>query len=808
MLVDYGFTIEIDDFGSGYSSLNTLKDVPAQILKLDMKFFEDNGNVERGGNIIESVIRMAKWLGMAVIAEGVEEEAQADFLKTIGCYYIQGYFYSKPITLANFEALIIKEQREPKLDRLITVKELDNNRFWDPKSMDTLIFNSYIGGACLFEFFNNKTELIRANDRYFEIFKDLIPAGSSLKDYTLKKFVSDKDRESIIKLIKHCIEIRTEVFGEFKLAKNEDVQKYVRMTIRTIAEAGDRYLFYCVIENITAQKIAQLEKEELEKKKQEISQWLQVIINNSPNGIVATLPHSDGSIEFVFANQTFFDLLGYTAEQFKLEVNNIAYCIAPESREMLVPKLINLKEEGQSIRTEIKIIKRDGSFIWLRGTILVISLQGITVPVQLANFTDITTEIITEQNLRFLNESSHEIIKIHDCNQALAKTLEKLLFFLDAQRAYIVELEDDLNLYKKVHEVCAEGITPRSEAVKAASIMDIKYLFSLKNDERLLYITDIEKLENEKAIRNMKALGINSFVVSFLWQRGKLTGITFIENPQKTLSHIDNLSPMCDYISILIARRDAQEIEEKLLPITLSQIMSNSQDMIYVKDLNLRYIAASPAAYHLAGCSNEQEIIGKTDEELFQRDLSDKYAVDDQKVLDEGHPVLNDQDLIVTENGEIHSVFSSKYPLRNSNNKIIGVYGISRDMTKAAETESRLKLLTDAIPGGLISIDCKEGDFKVVYTNENFIKTSGYTQEELQTALKEDPLALLHEENIPVIKDFIQKHFDRIINNEVLRCDCKCKTKYNGYQDSSLRCSVHYISVKHFILNAVIIKKD
>ena len=80
-LIELGFTIEIDDFGCGYSSLNTLKDVPAQVLKLDMRFLEGDANTRRGGNILESVVRMAKWLGMSVIAEGVENQKQADFLK-------------------------------------------------------------------------------------------------------------------------------------------------------------------------------------------------------------------------------------------------------------------------------------------------------------------------------------------------------------------------------------------------------------------------------------------------------------------------------------------------------------------------------------------------------------------------------------------------------------------------------------------------------------------------------------------------------------------------------------------------------
>ena len=86
-----GFTMEIDDFGSGYSSLNTLKDVPADVVKLDMRFLEGDGQTGRGGNILESIVRMTRWLGMSVIAEGVETIEQADFLKSIGCIYVQGY---------------------------------------------------------------------------------------------------------------------------------------------------------------------------------------------------------------------------------------------------------------------------------------------------------------------------------------------------------------------------------------------------------------------------------------------------------------------------------------------------------------------------------------------------------------------------------------------------------------------------------------------------------------------------------------------------------------------------------------------
>lgn len=104
-LISEGFIVEIDDFGSGYSSLNALKDVSASVIRLDIRFFESTDNSRRAGKIIESVVRMAKWLGIAVIAEGVEEKAQADYLKSIGCYYIQGYYYAKPMPAVEYEKL-------------------------------------------------------------------------------------------------------------------------------------------------------------------------------------------------------------------------------------------------------------------------------------------------------------------------------------------------------------------------------------------------------------------------------------------------------------------------------------------------------------------------------------------------------------------------------------------------------------------------------------------------------------------------------------------------------------------------------
>lgn len=105
-LRDAGFKILIDDFGSGYSSLKMLKDIPLDILKIDMSFIEDLETSSRAAAVLLGVIRLAQSLGMVTVAEGVETKFQLDFLRTAGCDNIQGYYYSKPLTTDAFEKLL------------------------------------------------------------------------------------------------------------------------------------------------------------------------------------------------------------------------------------------------------------------------------------------------------------------------------------------------------------------------------------------------------------------------------------------------------------------------------------------------------------------------------------------------------------------------------------------------------------------------------------------------------------------------------------------------------------------------------
>lgn len=102
-----GYRCALDDFGSGYSSLNLLKDVDVDVMKLDRAFFSaGDATGQREWDVVESVVELAKKLDMVTVAEGVEEWDQVDRLRAMRCDMVQGYVFSHPVPLGEFERML------------------------------------------------------------------------------------------------------------------------------------------------------------------------------------------------------------------------------------------------------------------------------------------------------------------------------------------------------------------------------------------------------------------------------------------------------------------------------------------------------------------------------------------------------------------------------------------------------------------------------------------------------------------------------------------------------------------------------
>ncbi len=121
-LRDIGFLIEMDDFGSGYSSLNMLSELPIDILKLDMRFVQKGDTRTSAGrrSILSFIISLSKWLQLPTIAEGVETKEDVELLKAMGCNYIQGYYFAKPMPIADFEIYMDRQITHIAPDKVIS----------------------------------------------------------------------------------------------------------------------------------------------------------------------------------------------------------------------------------------------------------------------------------------------------------------------------------------------------------------------------------------------------------------------------------------------------------------------------------------------------------------------------------------------------------------------------------------------------------------------------------------------------------------------------------------------------------------
>ncbi len=270
-LHESGYTIEMDDFGSGYSSLNVLKDLDFDVIKLDMLFLESNGKNGRGGTILSSVVNMAKWLGLPVIAEGVETPEQADFLRSIGCNYIQGYLYAKPLPADEYRDLLGGSQIGALVPEMDLDERLNVANFWEPTSQETLIFSQFVGAAAIFMYDreSGKMDILRVNPKY------LRELGMNLSEWDIihkdpSDTLDEENRALYLSTLEAAIETGEEQECEAWRTIRSDccgTEAFcIRSTVRVIGRSGNRVLFYAAIRNITAEKLALASMQDTERR--------------------------------------------------------------------------------------------------------------------------------------------------------------------------------------------------------------------------------------------------------------------------------------------------------------------------------------------------------------------------------------------------------------------------------------------------------------------------------------------------------------------------------------------------------------
>lgn len=550
-LIEEGFTVEIDDFGNGYSSLNTLKDIPASILKIDMKFFSKTENATRSGSIIESVVRLTNWLDMTVMAEGVETSEQAEFLQTIGCYYVQGYLYAKPMSVKEYEKLLGKEEHEKKHGNLEKIIALDNSRFWDPQAMETLIFNSYVGGACIFERYEGRIELLRVNTRYLKELGSITTDGIKLDELNPINYLDENGIETFRQTMNQAVETKQETSCELQVNGVDGEKEYLYYTVRLLANTKERELFYCIITNRTSLREAQ-------QREKTTADTLRNVLDHAGNGMVVAVLHKD-SYEILMTNEKFYQIIGYTKEEYQKSIkNNVTSIVYSEDRSKIREALKNTEEKQEEHTVEIRVIRGDKKMVWLRIMTIQTRVYGIEDPVQVVTFSDVTEERETNEQLTFLNNAANDIIKTEEPESGIYLLMEKLLDYFKAVRTYIIEINWDTKMGNCTYEQCSGEAMPIREHMQHMPYVASELWVQKLVRQGYIYIENMFDMKEgkEETTKLLCNHGVHSFVFAPLKKGDTLLGLVGIDNPNMSAKKIGGLRTVTDYISLSLIKRD------------------------------------------------------------------------------------------------------------------------------------------------------------------------------------------------------------------------------------------------------------
>ncbi len=356
-LRDSSFLVMMDDFGSGYSSLNMLKSIAVDVLKIDMRFLEIGENEEEKGiGILESVVNMARQMKLPIIVEGVETQTQENFLLKMGCRYTQGYYYYKPLPIENFENLIADERRVDydgiwckQVEQMHVREFLDNNLF-----NDTMV-NNIIGPAAFYEMYDNKIEITRVNEQYYNMAG--IKAGRE-EEYGRKfwNHVSDEDRQLSFVIFEQAYDNPVSgAEGYVHYIRMDGKIIWVHIKVFFLRETNGRKIFYSSLRDVTFLEEKKKESRTLTYMAEEFTDKERNLLDNYygnlPCGyaIGKVLLNVDGEpydYEMMYANSEMLKTSGGDIERFRY----IAYRLFQNSTEELLNRAYRAAYLGEEVK--------------------------------------------------------------------------------------------------------------------------------------------------------------------------------------------------------------------------------------------------------------------------------------------------------------------------------------------------------------------------------------------------------------------------------------------------------------------------
>ena len=360
------------------------------------------------------------------------------------------------------------------------------------------------------------------------------------------------------------------------------------------------------------------------------------------------------TFQFTYVSKHAEKLLGYTTQEWITNPGFWASHIHPDDRDWAVDYCVNSTKEKKQHQFEYRMIAANGNIIWLADFVTVTVEMG--KPVQLQGIMiDITERKKAEQHLKLLESV------ITNATDSILITEAEPFDLPGPKIIYANEAFVKMTGYSQEELI---GKTPR---ILQGPKSDIKVLKKVRQA-----IENWEPCEAE--LINYRKNG-EEFWISF--------SLVPIANEKGLFTH---------WISIerdITERKKAEEAlvkERKLLRV----LIDNIPDYIYVKDRNSRHIINNKANIELLGFTKEEETLGKTMVDILGRDIAGEFIKDDQHVLESGIPIINREEPIFNKEGDKRWLLTTKIPFKDEENNIIGLVGISRDVTDRKRIEEEL----------------------------------------------------------------------------------------------------------------------
>lgn len=245
LLKSKGYEIWMDDFGSGYSSFNALKDINVDVIKIDMRFFEGFEKSNKAGMIIASILQMARWLKIRVVAEGVETEGQLSYLKQLGCEKAQGYYFSKPIPRQLILQMMDDSGVNTEEKQYVDIYHyLDFDSLLATDSATNMIFEEMGDALAIVEAYGEQVELIRFNSKFTEMMKAVDIHGHTISFQKLADILGNDD---FFRVFEEATKSKRVEYAQIRVKNNI----WINLKVRFIGTNGNHSAYYISLQEIT-----------------------------------------------------------------------------------------------------------------------------------------------------------------------------------------------------------------------------------------------------------------------------------------------------------------------------------------------------------------------------------------------------------------------------------------------------------------------------------------------------------------------------------------------------------------------------